>query len=100
MVVNNRYSLITLRNSASYHVVVKTVFTTGSPEELKLIETIKSRADSFPDNTKVAEKYLLENPNHVLFAPSMSVKATMDNYPCLITETSSSLFRVRFLDLI
>jgi len=99
LIVNN-VTLITLKNTASYQLVLKTAFLTKSPEELKLLDNFKSRSDSLPESVASAEKILLENPNHVLFASSMDIKAAMDNYPCLIKDTSTSVFRVRFLGLI
>ncbi len=82
------------KDTASYQVVVNNAFTTNSTKEKKLLTSIKSRAHSFPDNPKTLENLLLENPNLVLFGPELSVNLKTEHYPCLITTTSRSLFKV------
>lgn len=92
--VNTQYSLVTLKNSASFNIVVNNAFKTNSAEDKKWMEDFKKRSSSFPDNIGAAEKVLLKNSKTVLFAPSIPIKESMNNYPCLIKTTSQGLFRV------
>jgi hypothetical protein len=91
--------LITLRDSASYQVVMNNAFTSNTTDELNLLNNIRRRAISFPENPTNAEKLLLENPNIVFFAPELSVNMKTQHYPCLITATSTSLFKVERVGL-
>jgi hypothetical protein len=92
--VNNQYSLITIKDTASYQVVMKSAFTANKTDELNFLNSIKRQSVFFPENSPNAEKLLLENPNLVLFGPEFSLNLRIKHYPCLITTTSRGLFKV------
>jgi len=94
LVVNTQYSLVTLKNSASFKIVVNNALKTNTVEDKKWIESFQKRSNSFPESIGLAEKFLLENSKTLLFAPSIPIKESMTHYPCLITTTSQVLFRV------
>jgi hypothetical protein len=86
--------LITLKDSASYQVVMKSGFTANKTDEFNFLNSIRKRSVSFPENSINAEKLLLENPNLVFFGPEFSLNLRMKHYPCLIKTTSRGLFKV------
>jgi hypothetical protein len=94
LVLNNQYLLVTAKDTASFQVVVNNAFTTNSSQEKKVLNSIKNREPSFPEDPQSLEKLMLENPNIVLFGPELSVNLKTTQYPCRIASTSRSLFKV------
>ena len=64
------------------------------PNEALLWKKTQNNSKSFVENFHEAEQAMLNDPNLVLFGPTIKIESDFEHYPCNICFTSKILVRV------